>query len=173
MNSKTNQPGNDDGMSPFELKLRSQSLGPNASQRGEVMYACGYAAGMEAANRKAQGVTNRWRVVSLVASIFLCISISSHFLPTNNNIANRIGFEPQVKRGASEPMVTNPESSSDAWITLLTRDRRADKQTIGTLRATGSALPIEHGDGLDSRLNPIPSSLPNTPLRPIDFPLFL
>ena len=172
MNNETNRSEWNDALTQFEQMLRSQSFGPGPSHRGELMYECGYAAGAAAARKKTHGATTRWRVVSLVASVLACVSLSSHYFPPGLNRIEQVGIDKQLKPSQQHSLETSVESAPDAWITLLSRDRQADRQTAGILRASGTTLDIMKPNGLDDRLEPVPFETQSTPLRPTDFPLF-
>lgn len=173
MNDETIQPENNDVLTKFEQRMRSQSLGPGPTRRAELMYECGYAAGAAASRNKAQRLTTRWRVFSMVASVLACVSLSSHFFSTDFNDIEQFSMDEQVKPSQQHPIETSPEPTPNAWIMHLTRERQSDQQTVGTLRFSEATQNIAKPDSPDDTSSPFPFSTQNTPLRPTDFTLFL
>ncbi len=173
MNNELNQPENNDALSPFEQRLRDQSLGPRPSHLGEIMYECGYAAGVAASQKKTRVVTTRWQVVSLAASALACLSFSSHFFSTAVNRSDQLGKGNSGNAAQQQPTDLEPKTATNAWVMHLTRDRHSDQRTAGTLRELETLKGAANTDGLEDELEAIPFTAPNPSLRPSDFPLFL
>lgn len=173
MNNELNQPKNNDELSTFEQRLRHQSLGPRPGHLGEIMYECGYAAGVSASRKKTRVVTTRWQVVSLAASALACISFSSHFFSTEVNRADQLGKGNSGNAAQQQLTDLEPIITANAWVMHLTRDRQLDQRTSRTLRASGTPKGTTSTGVLEDDLESIPFTAPNPPLRPSDFPLFL
>lgn len=173
MNNELNQPKNNDELSPFEQRLRDQSLGPRPSHLGEIMYECGYAAGVAASRKRTRVVTTRWQVVSLAASALACLSFSSHFFSTELDRIDQLGKGSSGNAAQQQSADLEPKIAANTWVMHLTRDRHSDQQTVGTLQASGTPKVTSSTGGLEDKLEPIPFTAPNPPLRPSDFPLFL
>lgn len=173
MTSEMNQPKNEDELSPFEQRLRDQSLGPRPGNLGEIMYECGYAAGVTASRKITRVVTTRWQVVSLAASALACLSFSSHFFPAEVNRSDQLGKGNSDNAAQQQSTDVEPNVAANAWVMHLTRDRQSDQLTAGTLRASETLKGTANTGGLEDELESIPFTSPNPPLRPSDFPLFL
>ncbi len=173
MNNELNQPKNNDELSPFEQRLRDQSLGPRPSHVGEIMYECGYAAGVAASRKRTRVVTTRWQVVSLAASALACLSFSSHFFSTAVNRSDQLGKGNSGNPAQKQSADLEPKIAANAWGMHLTRGRHSDQPSAGTLRASGTPKDTASAGGVEDTLELIPFTAPNPPLRPSDFPLFL
>ena len=173
MNNELNQPKNNDEWSPFEQRLRDQALCPQLGHLGEIMYECGYAAGVAASRKRTRVVTTRWQVVSLAASALACLSFSSHFFSTEVNRSDQFGKGNSGNAAEQKSTDPEPQIAGNAWVMHLTRDRQPDQRTAGTLRASWTPKDTTITGGLEDELESIPLTTPNPPLRPSDFPLFL
>lgn len=173
MNNELNQPEKNVELSPFEQGLRNQSLGPRPSHLGEIMYECGYAAGVAASRKRTRVVTTQWQVVSLAASALACLSFSSHFFSTEVDRIDQLGKGSSGNAAQQQSTDLEPKIAANAWVLHLTRDRHSDQRTAGTLRELETLKGTENTGGLEDELEAIPFTAPNPSLRPSDFPLFL
>ena len=62
----------------FEGVLRQQSIGPATQQSAELMYRCGFAAGMSAASRRFKSRVARWQGLALSAATLACLAVGWH-----------------------------------------------------------------------------------------------
>lgn len=173
MNNDLNQTEHNDELSPFEQRLRDQSLGPRPGHLGEIMYECGYAAGIAASQKKTRVATTRWQVVSLAASALACLSFSSHFFSLEGNRSDQFRNGNSGNAAQQQSTDLEPHIAANAWVMHLTRDRQSDQRNAATLRATGAQKGPTSTGGLEDKLESIPFTAPDPPLRPSDFPLFL
>lgn len=173
MNNELNQPKNEGELSPFEQRLRDQSLGPRPGHLGEIMYECGYAAGVAASRRRTRVVTARWQVVSLAAIAIACLSFSTHFFSAEVNRSDQTGKRNSDNVAQQQSTEVEPKVAANAWVMHLTRSRQPDERTAGTLRASETLNGAENSRELVDGLESVPFTAPNSPLRPSDFPLFL
>ncbi len=172
MSNELNHSKNNDELSPFEQRLRDQPLGPRPSHLGEIMYECGYAAGVTASQKKTRVVTTRWKVVSLAASALACLSFSSYFFSTEVDRIDQLGKG--ISGNAQQQSADlEPKIAANTWGMYLTRDRHSDQRSAGTLRASGTPKDTASAGGVENTLELIPFTAPDPPLRPSDFPLFL
>ncbi len=174
MNNASNKPeqGVDDQLSEFERRLRARSLGSRTHHRWDILYQCGYAAGVAETKKQTHRATVRWRLVGLAASVLACVSFSSHFFSIGDYPNGKLGMEKQVNPSLAGAEGTSSKLSSAAWIALLSVDRQADQQAMGILRASGTTLTNTEAEGLYIS-EPVGPENSGMPLRPSDFPLFL
>ena len=159
----------DDQLGEFELRLRERTLGSSPERRDELMYHCGYAAGVAETRMQSHRMTMRWRAVGLVASLLACVSLLAHFMPSDENSDNQLGMKtPLIPLPAESEMAV---SDTDLFA-LLTRDYRSN-QTTEVLRASATSLTNDNTERIDAEIKPIVTDDQSTPLRPGDFTLFL
>lgn len=83
LDSPSDQP-NSDVFADFERQLQGRSLGPGPSNRSEILYQCGFAAGLASATQSLPTKQHiptaslRWQQLSLAALVLLSISLSLH-----------------------------------------------------------------------------------------------
>jgi len=170
---KQNREPIDDAFTNFERMLQSRFLGPAPTNRDGLIYECGYNAGVSATKNKIQQTATRWRAVGLAASVLTCVSLSFHYVSFGVNPNGKLGMDKQVNRDRQQESDSIPKPNTVAWITRLARDRQADPQTSGILRASGTTLTLTKPEGMKLKPDPAPAGTQNTPLRPTDYPLFL
>lgn len=98
-------------LAAFERRLRNQSLGEGPEKRDEILYQCGFAAGMESTRKRQHSITQRWRGLSIAASLLALISISmqtwsilqENLAPTTASLAqNEAPHEVSIDVGSSD-----------------------------------------------------------------------
>lgn len=141
--------------SDFERLLRQRPLGTAVEYNGELLYRCGYAAGMAAASRTASTVTNRWRLVGLAAAAVACLSLGLHgaaylLAPDDDTVVQASSPSAEIEPPAAM------SASGRTWSGLLAQQRPRDGEQPFTLRASTWRL----------RLPDIPATIPATPLVP-------
>lgn len=160
----------DDQLGEFELRLRERTLGSSPERRDELMYHCGYAAGVAETRMQSHRMTMRWRAVGLAASLLACVSLLAHFMPSDENSDNQLGMKtPLIPLPAESEMAA---SDTDLFA-LLTRERQSTQQSTRILRASATALTNVNTERIDAEIKPIVTDDQSTPLRPGDFTLFL
>jgi hypothetical protein len=183
MNNHPNAAEYEDPLSDFERQLRARELGASPERRGELMYQCGYAAGVSATQKSSARATKRWRLVGLVASMFACLASLSHLGPWPAPDRDQLGMAQSEK--APLEMTTPgtwPSVKADArrsWSELdaerhsLAWNRLANRPTKGILRATSNSLTEIETIQVESEVSEIQPSQNAAPLRPCDFSTFL
>ncbi len=181
MNGLRNEstPADGDDWDEFELQLRKRSLGGAPPRRDEILFQCGYAAGVAATNQQLIQGVQRWRVLGLVASLLACASMATQLFSiesasTQPEAANQsLAIVQPNSSEPIEPIETMPPvlpPASESWITRLTQQRQGDGRRNTILRANATELNDANLDGLLVPSNRDPSE---TILQPRDFPLFL
>jgi hypothetical protein len=164
--------------SEFELMLRNQSLGPAPSNRSELLYRCGYAAGVAAAATPLRHSALRWRRVGLAASFIACLSFASHFfksnaLQSNTKIVETRDVAKQMPSPAPEQLAHDSDTSLDGWSAGLARDLPQESRSLSSLRTSAHALNQIAADEQIAAPVTVPSDGGGRALRPSDFRLFL
>lgn len=164
--------------SEFESMLRNQSLGPAPSNRSELLYRCGYAAGVAAAAPPLRHNALRWRRVGLAASFIACVSFASHFLKSNafqSNTKNveTLGVAKQLPSPAPEQLAEDSDTSLDGWNARLANELTQESRSLGALRTSAHALDQIASDEPIAAPVAVPSDGGGRALRPSDFRLFL
>lgn len=162
-----------DEPSEFELMLRNQSLGPTPSNRSELLYRCGYAAGVAAATTPLRHNALRWRRVGLAASFIACVSVASHLFKSNAENAETLNIVEKMPTPAGEQRANDADTIVDAWSSRLASDLPQNSQSMGALRTSTHALnQIASGEQIAAPVT-VPSDGDGRALRPSDFRLFL
>lgn len=138
----------------FEHFLKQQRLGPPVNRSGELLYQCGYAAGLAAALQQTNAATKRWRLVGLAAAAVACVSLGLNVFPVsptprNESIAqadSHFDFkldspdDSQAAETASQPGLRNGER---LWESFLAPQRpQVQQEAASTLRASSWKLPL-------------------------------
>ena len=164
--------------SEFETMLRNQSLGPAPSNRSELIYRCGYAAGVAAAATPLRHSALRWRRVGLAASFIACVSFASHFVQSNaskSNTKNAETLEIAQQTPSPDPkqLTNDSDTSLDGWSAGLASDLPQESRSLGSLRTSAHALNQIASDEQIAAPVAVPSDRGGRALRPSDFRLFL
>ncbi len=134
----------------FEHFLKQQRLGSPVNRSGELLYQCGYAAGLAAARQQTKAMTSRWRLVGLAASAVACVSLGLNVLsmsqmPGDESLAQSdlqldLPDDLQATETASAP---GSRSGERLWENLLTQQRPLVQEPGAmTLRASSWKLPL-------------------------------
>lgn len=126
----------------FELQLRARPLGSSSPRRDDLLYQCGYAAGVAASREQGRNSVLRWQALSVAAALLACTAFAANFLPDESKSnAKQVVLNKQDTRGASEATGSASKQASDSvWVALLTEDRSVDSQRRGQLRTTVMTL---------------------------------
>ena len=175
MNNSNNDPGDelDERFSPFESMLRDHSLGAGPQKRGELLYECGYAAGVAEAKKQLERTTRRWRVVGLAASVVACGSLVLQLRSFESNNSNQVVVERPVNPDQGEAVPTKHNAASDHWLAQLAMERRTVGQDRDVLRASSSMQIFSEQNDLASELTPVGPFSQESTLQPGDFQQFL
>lgn len=60
----------------FERQLQAHSLGEGPENRDDILYQCGFAAGVALLRKQQQSTANHWRMLTIAASLLAIISLS-------------------------------------------------------------------------------------------------
>lgn len=164
--------------SELELMLRNQSLGPAPSNRSELLYRCGYAAGVAATTTPLRHNALRWRRVGLAASFIACVSFASHFFKSNAFSPNTKSVETlEIAQQTPSPdpkqLANASETSVDVWSARLSSDLPKESRSLDSLRTSAHALNQMPADEQIAAPVTVPSDRGGRALRPSDFRLFL
>ena len=175
MNNSSNDPcdDHDERFSPFERMLRDHSLVAGPQNRGELLYKCGYAAGVAEARLKLERATRRWRVVGLAASVVACGSfvIQLRFFESDNS--TQIVVKQPVNLEQVEAATKKREAVTDDWLARLAMERRTVGHDRDVLRASSSMQIFSEQNDPSRELTPIGPSDHESILQPGDFQQFL
>ncbi len=158
----------------FEHFLKQQRLGPPVNRSGELLYQCGYAAGLAAAQQQTKATTSRWRLVGLAAAAVACVSLglnvfSMSQMPRGESLAR---VDPAVDSQTTE----TPSSIDDkrGWESILLKQRPpVAEQAGGTLRASSWKLPLpEIQATIQGSVPAVPAANPKI-LQPNDYHLLI
>lgn len=139
----------------FERFLQQQPLGPPTEHGSELLYQCGYAAGMVAAQRQAHSSIQRWRLVGLAAASIACLALGLNAYPTAQTppvvetVAQANSASSETPATSSETSTSNgspqPVGSRDMerrWNRLLTQQRPDDPSQATTPRPSTWTPPL-------------------------------
>lgn len=159
----------------FELQLRARPLGSSSPRRDDLLYQCGYAAGVAASREQGRNSVLRWQALSVAAALLACTAFAANFLPDESKSnAKRVVLNKQVTRGASEATGSASKQASDSvWGALLTENRSVDVQRRGHLRTTGMTLGDWEADEIEGFVVPMSPDGRGAILQPRDSSLFL
>lgn len=156
----------DDGVR-FEMELRNRSLGRGPADRDQIMYQCGYAAGLASAAKQPARTIAQWRLIGAVASVLAVASLASHLVSVPTIVPSKPVAE--VTERTSD---TASQLTSSVWLTALTRGPTKNAKTrdaMTTVRTFNSeSTSVNEGsfsmDWLDAN---------HSVLQPRDFTNFL
>lgn len=163
--------GSEEELSEFERSLGKRSLGTGPDRRGELMYECGYAAGVTATQKNSRRTIVRWRGVGLAASVLACISSFAAF--SNSGSDRMVEISQQSSQNIPKTSEKGTLPANDPWLALMTQDRQAHESSQGILRASSTIRFDFDPEPLTIDSNQTSPIQQDTPLRPGDFPLFL
>jgi len=158
----------------FEHFLKEQRLGPPKNRSGELLYQCGYAAGLAAAQQQTNSATKRWRLVGLAAAAVACVSLGLNVLsisqmPSDESLA-------RVDSAVESQTTETPSSHDDkrGWESFLAQQRPpVPEQVEGTLRASSWKLPLpEIQATIQGSVPAVPAANPKI-LQPNDYYLLI
>ena len=151
----------------FERELRNRSLGRGPADRDQVMYQCGYAAGLASAAKQPTKKIAQWRLLSAAASILAIASLASHFVlvPTDPPSKPVAEVTPRASDSA-------PQAKSDVWLTALTRGPATNTRAREGM-TTVRALDSESASGHQSIFSLDWHDSIQSDLQPSDFTNFL
>jgi hypothetical protein len=75
-NTSRNPEFNRRDLAEFEQHLRAHSLGDGPENRDDILYQCGFAAGVALLRKQQQSTASHWRTLSIAASLLATISLS-------------------------------------------------------------------------------------------------
>ncbi len=157
----------------FELQLRAQVLGAGPQRRDQVLYECGFQAGVAEAKRSLRHTARRWRALGVAASLAALASLAAHFFPANsasfkNSVVQRTGDVDPVH--AAAPRVS---PTSDPWLAQWTKARGDERRNLSTLRASDSVLTITEQRQPPLDVEPYEPDQTEPILQPRDLSLYL
>lgn len=160
----------------FELQLRAQPLGSSSPRRDDLLYQCGYAAGVAASRKQRHATVLRWQAFSAAAALLACAALAANFLSDDESTSNakQAVLEKQDTREANEATGSaNKQAAKPVWVALLTEDRSVDAQRRGHLRTTGMTLGDWEADEIEGFVVPMSPDGRGAILQPRDSSLFL
>lgn len=175
MNNPNNVPhqDSDDQFRQFERQLRDRSFGSGPRQRDQLLYQCGYAAGVASKKNELGRATGRWRAIGIAASMLACVSLFVQLRSFETDDSSHAGMERSETPSQAEAGKTKQTAVSDHWFTKLTEEHQADRHDLGTLRASGSMQSFSEVDEPQSDDTPTERAEHESTLQPRDFPRFL
>lgn len=174
MNTPSNAPESyNDPLSEFELQLGERSLGDKPARGGQLMYECGYAAGVSATRKRSARVTKGWQLVGLAASMVACMASLSHLGSWRVTDREQLGMEQLGARPSVKTEEPRSRSISEAERHQVTWERLANRPAKGMLRTTSTLLTEIEAVRVDREASSIEPTQDSVPLRPCDFSLFL
>ncbi len=160
----------------FELQLRARPLGSSSPRREDLLYQCGYAAGVAASRKQRCATVLRWQAFSVAAALLACAALAANFLSDDEStssakqaVLNKQDTREEVKVIDS----ANKQASDSIWVALLTGNRSVDAQRRGHLRTTGMTLGDWEADEIEGFVVPMSPDGRGTILQPRDSSLFL
>ena len=179
MSNSHNELGEDAGeqFSSFEKMLANRPLGAGRQKCGDLMYECGYAAGVAESRKQLALTTRRWRVTGFAASMIACASIVMQLRSFDSNGPDQLMVEQPLKASPAEDPaeVITPahNAASHDWLAQLTTNNPTNGQNNGVLRASSSMEILNHLNEPVSEFTPDGPFNQESTLRPRDFQKFL
>lgn len=156
----------DDG-DDLEAALRSRSLGGGPADRDQIMYRCGYAAGIASAAKQPARKLAQWQLIGAAASILAVASLAVHFIDERTELSDA-----PITATTQQTPISSSQAKSDVWLATLTREPVAianSRKAMTSVRTFTSELV---GGNEASFLTGWPDSNVST-LQPSDFTEFL
>ena len=152
----------------FERVLRQQSIGPATEPGGELMYRCGFAAGMSAANRRFKSRVARCQGLAWSAATLACLAVGWHMSHFPTQQTDQSSAMIQLPHESASFVEMSPMATSSKE--LPAQSRWNAEEPAGVLRAVTKDLQILDGDLsaiMPSSATAIRSTYPNgRELRP-------
>lgn len=153
-----------DGISGFEKRLNEQTLGSLPENRDEILYQCGYAAGLVANQRQQMRHLHHWRCIGIAASIVATFSLSAHLVmnikitPGSSDIAVE-----NSKPSTSTQSIPNA-ATTDNFVVHLNERSQHESEGNDSYRTTAQSSRLRLEDFIEQ------DNWPSTTIQPIVFP---
>lgn len=170
-------------LAAFERRLRNQSLGEGPEKRDEILYQCGFAAGIESTRKQQHSITRRWRGLSIAASLLAMISISMQArsilqesqVPSTATLAqNEPPHEVSIDGGSSDSVVRLTELHRNRPSLDTTSNALSVSSQIATLNSRNLNQEMSEQEGENQTVFfPSIEGVRKEVLQPKDFLLIL
>ncbi|XZE54320.1 hypothetical protein SH139x_000277 [Planctomycetaceae bacterium SH139] len=156
----------------FGQFLQQQRLGKPIYHSGELLYQCGYAAGMATANRQSHATIKRWQCLGLAAATIVCMLIGRQLFPTTQtpNAGKTAQIKTPVPVETTLPPAQLYKQEQDSLLAQQQADNTAQPSVLSAspwqIQLTG--LPATTAESI-----PTVPNQSNKILRPSDYHLLI
>jgi len=158
----------------FEHFLKQQRLGPPVNRSGELLYQCGYAAGLAAAQQQSKATTSRWRLVGLAAAAVACVSLGLNVLSMSQMPSDQSLARVDSAVGSQAAETPSPHDDKRVWESFIAKQRPpVPEQSAGTLRASSWRLPLPDIQATSQSPVPAVPAANHKILQPNDYHLLI